>query len=122
MAKLTGFNRKRIGHRNYVAVVQSPPSAQDEYGHIDYEGTWTTVVSEWPCELVDVGGGEVIDGLQTKATTEKIAIGDATQLKSAGVSSTAYRLVIDGTNYGITAIRDVSGDGFSYRVELRSVK
>jgi len=122
MAKLSGFNRKRIGHRNYVAAVQAPPFGQDEYGHTDYNGQWTTVVSEWPCELVDVTGGEVIDGFQTKATTEKLAIGDATQLKDAGVSGTSYRLLIDGTHYGITAIRDVSGDGFTYRVELRSAK
>ncbi len=122
MAKLAGFNRKRIGHRNHVASFQSPPASTDEYGHVDHGGAWTTVVTSWPCELIDAAGGEVIDGFQVKETTERIAIGDATQLKDAGVSGTRYRCVIDGQIYGITAIRDVSGDGMTQRVELRYAK
>jgi hypothetical protein len=36
MPKVTGFNRKRIGHRNYLATIQNPPTTQDEYGQISY--------------------------------------------------------------------------------------
>lgn len=121
MPKVTGFNRKRIGHRNKLAKFENPPSTSDEYGHLSYtSGTWTTVIQAWPCELIDAAGAEVISGFATKATTEKVAIGDLPQHTGEGVT-TKSRCIIDGQTYGITAIRDVSGDGFTLRVELRSV-
>lgn len=121
MPKVTGFNRKRIGHRNKIAKIENPPSAADEYGQVTYtSGTWTSAVQKWPCELIDASGAEVVDGFTTKATTEKVAIGDAKQVNDASVT-TKSRCIIDGTTYGITAIRDISGDGFTLRLELRSV-
>jgi hypothetical protein len=118
MAKLTGFNRKRVGHRNYLATIQSPPVAVDEYGQVSYStGSWTTVISDWWCELIDVGGGEILDGSQTKELTTKVAIGDAPAIQ--GQVSSKCRCIIDGTTYGITAVRDVAGDKFTLRVELR---
>ena len=67
MPKVTGFNRKRIGHRNFLAAIENPPVTQDEYGQVNYSsGTWTSAVSSWPCELIDASGGEVIDGMMTK--------------------------------------------------------
>ncbi|MGI9460587.1 MAG: phage head completion protein [Pirellulales bacterium] len=122
MPKVTGFNRKRIGHRNFLAAIENPPVTQDEYGQINYSsGTWTSAVSSWPCELIDASGGEVIDGMMTKSTTEKVAIGDKPQIDAASVTSKS-RCIIDGKTYGITAVRDVSGDGFTVRLELRSTK
>ena len=119
MPKVTGFNRKRIGHRNYVATISSPPTTEDEYGHVDHSGDWTVVIPEWPCELIDAAGGEVIDGFVVKATTEKVAIGDKPQVN--GLVKRDHRVVIDGVTYGITAVRDVSGDNLTLRIELRSV-
>ena len=122
MPKVTGFNRKRIGHRNYLATIENPPTAEDEYGQTTYSsGTWTAALSSWPCELVDVSGGEIIDGMMTKSATEKVAIGDKAQIDAANITSQSS-CIIDGKTYGITAIRDVSGDGYTMRVELRSTK
>ena len=155
MPKVTGFNRKRIGHRNYLATIQNPPTTQDEYGQISYSsGSWTTAVTDWPCELIDTSGGEIIDGMMTKSSTEKVAVGDKPQIDAATVTAqsrciidgmmtksstekvavgdkpqidaatvtSASRCIIDGKTYGITAVRDVSGDNFTVRLELRSTK
>ena len=122
MPKVTGYNRKRISHSNYLATIENPPTAQDDYGQITYStGSWTTAVSGWPCELIDTTGGEIIDGMMTKTSTEKVAIGDKPQIDEASVTAQS-RCIIDGKTYGITAVRDVSGDGFTVRLELRSTK
>ena len=119
MSKLTGFNRKRIGHRNNLATIESPPTSLDEYGQRSYTtGSWTTVIDGWWCELVDLGGGEILDGVQTKESTQKVAIGDSPAIQ--GTVNTQCRCTIDGTVYGIVAVRDVSGDNKTLRVELRS--
>lgn len=119
MSKLSGFNRKRIGRRNYQALIESPPTAVDEYGQRSYaSGSWTTVVSDWWCELVDLGGGEILDGVQTKESTQKVAIGDSPAVD--GIVTTDCRCTIDGKVYGIVAVRDIAGDNRSIRVELRS--
>lgn len=118
MAKLTGFNRKRIGHRNYLADIQSPPTSVDEYGQVSYtSGEWTTVMSGWWCELLDLGGGEVLDGTETNTLTIKVAIGDKTSVN--GLVNPKCRCIIDGVTYGITAVRDIAGDNFTLRVELK---
>lgn len=122
MPKVSGFNRKRVGHRNYIARIESPPTAQDDYGHVTYtSGAWTTIVEKWYCELIDAAGSEIIDGFAVKEVTEKVAIGDSSQLKNLNIN-TKCRLVIRDKVYGVTAVRDVSGDGFTTRIELRSVE
>ena len=122
MPKVTGFNRKRVGHRNYLATIENPPTAEDEYGQTTYaSGTWTAAVQSWPCELIDASGGEIVDGMMTKTSTEKVAIGDKPQIDNSNVT-TKSRCIIDGKTYGITAVRDVSGDGFTVRLELKSTK
>ena len=68
---------------------------------------------------MDLGGGEILDGVQTKTSTQKVAVGDAPAVK--GLVHTKCRLTIDGTVYGIVAVRDVSGDHKTLRIELRSV-
>ena len=86
MPKVTGFNRKRIGHRNYLATIENPPTAEDEYGQTTYaSGTWTSAVQSWPCELIDASGGEIVDGMMTKTSTEKVAIGDKPQIDNSNV-------------------------------------
>ena len=121
MSKLTGFNRKRIGHRNNKALIESPPTALDEYGQRSYTtGSWTTVIDGWWCELVDLGGGEILDGVQTKESTQKVAIGDLPAVR--GTINTQCRCTINGTVYGVTAVRDVSGDHKTVRVELKATE
>jgi hypothetical protein len=121
MSKLTGFNRKRIGRRNYQALIESPPTALDEYGQRSYTtGSWTTVIDGWWCELVDLGGGEILDGVQTKESTQKVAIGDSPAIK--GSINSQCRATIDGVVYGIVSVRDVAGDNRSLRVEMRATE
>ena len=119
MPKLSGFNRKNIGARNYVARIERPPVVPDDFGNIDYTGEWTEVIPKWPCELVNVEGGEVVDGYQTAAMTEMMAVGDFAHPNQNNVDRT-MRLVIDGKAYQITAIRDVAGRRRDMRIELKA--
>ena len=121
MARVNGINRKRIGYRNHSALIESPPTTLDEYGQRSYgTGTWTTVVSDWWCELVDVGGGEILDGVQTRDATQKVAIGDSPAV--SGTVDSKCRVTIDGTVYGVTAVRDIAGSNRTIRIELRSAE
>ena len=118
---MASLNRKRVGHRNHLADIQAPPTSVDEYGQISYsDGTWTSVVSGWWCELVDVGGGEILDGVQTKETTTKVATGDSSAVK--GLVTPKCRVVIGGKIYGVTAVRDISGDNMVTRIELKAAE
>lgn len=120
MAKVTGFNRKRIGRRNNLASFDAPPTAVNEYGQVEHTtGNWTRIVTGWPCEMVDAGGGEVVNGFQTTAKTQKVLAGDPALVANV---TEACRCVINGVTYGITAVRDVSGDGRTKRIELRGIK
>lgn len=120
MAGINGINRKRVGYRNHVALIESPPVTLDEYGQRSYgTGTWTTVIDGWWCELVDVGGGEILDGVQTKESTQKVAIGDSPAV--SGSVTSECRATIDGVVYGINAVRDIAGSNRTIRLELRSV-
>jgi hypothetical protein len=122
MPKVSGFNRKRIGHRNYIAKIESPPVAEDDYGHVTYtSGTWTTLVNKWPCELIDAAGSEIIQGFAVKAATDKVAIGDSKQLSCVNLN-TKCRVTIRNKVYGVTAVRDVSGDGLTTRIELKAIE
>ena len=86
-----------------------------------FRSAWTAIVEKWYCELIDAAGSEIIDGFAVKEVTEKVAIGDSSQLKNLNIN-TKCRLVIRDKVYGVTAVRDVSGDGFTTRIELRSVE
>jgi len=121
MASVNGINRKRIGYRNHSALIESPPTTLDGYGQRSYStGTWTTVVSDWWCELVDVGGGEILDGVQTREATQKVAIGDSPAVN--GSVNSSCRVTIDGNVYGVTAVRDIAGSNRTIRIELRSAE
>ena len=121
MAGINGINRKRIGYRNHSALIESPPTTLDEYGQRSYgTGSWTTVISDWWCELVDVGGGEILDGVQTRESTQKVAIGDSPAV--SGTVDSSCRVTIDGKVYGVTAVRDIAGSNRTMRIELRSAE
>ena len=64
MTKLTGFRRKRVGFRNYLATFQTQNLQTDSYGNRQYtdNATWVTNVSNWPCELISVSGKETVYG------------------------------------------------------------
>ena len=67
---------------------------------------------------MDLGGGEIIDGVQTKESTQKVAIGDSPAVK--GLVNSQCRSTIDGVIYGIVAVRDVAGDNRTIRIELKA--
>jgi len=118
VSRITGFNRKRIGYRNHSATIESPPQTLDDYGQRSYTtGPWAAVLSGWWCELVDLGGGEILDGVATKTATEAVLIGDSPSTE--GEITTDCRAVVDGVTYGITAVRDISGANRVLRVEIR---
>lgn len=117
MPKVTGYNRKRIGHRNHLASFQSPPITLDSFGQIDHTASWTDEVSDWPCELISASGGQDTYGEMVLTTTTDVIIGDYDLVSQV---NTLWRVVIDGNQYSITAIRDVSGDRRTMRVELKT--
>lgn len=122
MAKLTGFNRKRIGHRNYLATFSEPVVALDGFGQTNYEsGTYTTLLTNWACELVDVNGGEVVYGMMATSKTDMLLIGDKPDFAAANIN-TKCKVEVNGKEYQILAIRDVSGDNRTVRVEVRQIE
>ena len=118
MTKLTGFRRKRIGFRNYLAIFQTQNSQTDSYGQRTYtdDATWVTSVSDWPCELISVAGKETVYGDKVSELSTHVIVGDKEQAKSA---TAVMRVIIDDEEYGIVAIRDVSGTNRELRVELK---
>ena len=118
MTKLTGFRRKRIGFRNYLASFQTQNLQTDSYGQRTYtdESTWVTSVSDWPCELISVSGKETVYGDKVSELSTHVIVGDKEQAKDV---TAIMRVVIDSDEYGIVAIRDVSGTNRELRVELK---
>lgn len=117
MAKLTGFRRLRVGHRNYRADIQAPPAALDNFGQVDYSQGWTTKVSQWYCELISAAGGFDNWGEMVSSTTDSVIVGDYDHAKTATPED---RVLIDGKYYTIVAVRDVSGDKRELRIELKT--
>lgn len=116
MAKISGFNRKRIGHRNYVATIQTPPVALDSFGQVDYSQGWSDKIVAWYCELISAAGGFDAYGNMVSSSTTDVIVGDYDHAQSASVED---RVVIDGNFYTITAVRDISGDKRELRIELK---
>jgi len=118
MTKLTGFKRKRVGFRNYLATFQSQNLQTDSYGQRTYteDSTWVTSVSDWPCELISVSGKETVYGDAVSEVSTHVIVGDKEQAKNV---SAIMRVMIDGEEYGIVATRDVSGTNRELRVELK---
>jgi len=118
MTKLTGFRRKRIGFRNYLATFQAQNLQTDSYGQREYtsDSTWVTSVYEWPCELISVSGKETVYGDKVSDISTHVIVGDKEQVKNI---TSVMRVLIDGQEYGIVAIRDVSGANQELRVELK---
>jgi len=118
MTKLTGFRRKRVGFRNYLATFQLQNMQTDSYGQRVYTDdlTWVTSVSDWPCELISVSGKETVYGDAVTELSTHVIVGDKEQAKDVNAR---MRVMIDGEEYGIVAIRDVSGTNRELRVELK---
>ncbi len=118
MTKLTGFRRKRIGFRNYLASFQTQNLQTDSYGQRSYtdDATWVTSVYEWPCELISVSGKETVYGDKVSDISTHVIVGDKEQAKDV---TAVMRVMIDNEEYGIVAIRDVSGTNRELRVELK---
>lgn len=118
MTKLTGFRRKRIGFRNYLATFQTQNLQTDSYGQREYtnDSTWVTDIYHWPCELISVSGKETVYGDKVSDISTHVIVGEKEQAKSANA---LMRVMIDGEDYGIVAIRDVSGTNRELRVELK---
>lgn len=118
MTKLTGFRRKRIGFRNYLATFQTQNLQTDSYGQRTYtdNATWVTEVYEWPCELISVSGKETVYGDKVSDISTHVIVGEKEQAKNV---TSVMRVMIDGEDYGVVAIRDVSGVNRELRVELK---
>ena len=118
MTKLTGFRRKRVGFRNHLATFQTQNLQTDSYGNRQYtdNATWVTNVSNWPCELISVSGKETVYGDAVTELSTHIIVGDKEQAKDVNAR---MRVMIEDEEYGIVAIRDVSGTNRELRVELK---
>ena len=110
--------RERIGSRQHRATVSQHDGTQDSHGTPTYEtsGDWDAVVTDWPCEVVAVRGGETLRGRQVAAETTHVLFGEY----HGGSSITPeMRAVISGTTYHVVSALDMDGDSRELRVEVR---
>lgn len=110
--------RKRIGMRRWTASFTRHDGSIDSYGQPTYknDSDWDVVTQAWPCELITTVGGEIVRGRMTHEKTTHVAYGE---FFGTGSLTTKDRCVIDGKNYGISAIIDSDGLQMERRIELR---
>ena len=111
--------RQRIGSRRHVATIQQHNGSADSAGHPTYDtdGDWNDVICDWPCERLNVSGGERVRGRQTTSQTSHVFIGEYYGAKDT--DTTAMRLVHDDTIFAITAAYDPDGDSREFRIEAK---
>ena len=110
--------RERIGSRRYRATVSQHDGTQDSHGTPTYgtSGDWDAVVTNWPCEVLAVRGGETVRGRQVAANTTHVLYGEY----HGGASITPeMKCVINGTTYQIVSALDMDGQRREIRVELQ---
>lgn len=96
--------------RNTAAIEQNTPG-QDAIG--GESKSWSTYCATWPCELVQVKGGEVFRGKQVHAQANYVAAGRYV----AGVTA-KMRLTLGSRTFEVLYANDVENRGRELRLEL----
>ena len=101
--------RKRVGNRRHLATFSQHNGSTDTAGQPTYANAadWTTVLGEWPCELLQTSGGEVLRGRQVTAQTTHVFFGDF----MGSEAEPTYRIIVSGRNYSIVSVLDPDGLG-----------
>lgn len=110
--------RYRVGKRRYTAIFESHNGRRDEYGQPTYkvDDDWETVV-RWPCEVMQVSGGESFRGRQVSAGATYTLYGDYSAVRNV---NTKMRIRVNGLVLGIvTGPQDVDGDRFEAVFDAR---
>lgn len=113
--------RRPIGNRNWKAEFKQHNGNVDDYGQptYDVEADWTSLIDDWPCELITTVGGEVIRGKMVTEKSTHVLYGDLTAVQSVDAQCSVY---IDGDRYGIEAGPiDPDGRNMVARIEVRRI-
>lgn len=110
--------RERIGSRRHRATFQQHDGTQDTHGNPTYPttGDWDAVVTDWPCEMVAVNGGEQLRGRQVTSNATHVLFGE---YHGADTVTTDMRCVVDSVTYQIVSTLDMDGENRELRVELK---
>ena len=117
-------------YRRAASTRRHRATAKQHNGNVDAHGTptyttsvdWTEVVTEWPCEMRVVSGGEVIRGKQVAAETSHVLFGEFHGGKAIQpqMKVEVYDPATSSTiEYGVVSSYDMDGDSRELRVELR---
>jgi head-tail adaptor len=97
--------------RNTAAIEQNTPTRDAGGGEV---AAWSSYCASWPCELVQVRGGETLRGRVVHAAAEYVAIGRFV----AGVTP-RMRVTLSGRTFEVLAAHDVESRGRELRLDLR---
>lgn len=97
--------------RNTAAIEQNTPTRDASGGEV---AAWASYCATWPCELVQVKGGELFRGRIVHASAEYLAVGGFVQ----GVTP-RMRVTLAGRSFEILGANNVENRGRELRLELK---
>ena len=112
------MRRERIGNRQHRATFSQHDGTQGADGNPTFttSADWDAFVTDWPCEMVAVRGGESLRGRQVAATTTHVLFGE---YQGANGILPPMRCVINGNTRQVVSVMDVTGEQREMRIELK---
>ena len=109
------------GNKRLQATFEVHNGKRDYTGNptLDNDADWRAVPLDWPCEVIDGGGGETIRGRQTTAQTTHVLVGDYWSVKNRGINAN-MRATFGGQRAGIVHVSDADGSNRQMRIEVRT--
>ena len=109
--------RERCGARRYRADVKQHDGTVDLHGQPSTLATaWTTVVAQWPCEVLTTAGGEILRGKQVSAQTTHVFYGD---FVGGDEVTPDMKVTVNGVDYHVLSALDMDGQRREIRVEAK---
>jgi hypothetical protein len=110
--------RQRIGNRRHVASFSRHNGNQDQTGAPTYgvDSDWSSIIADWPCEMLTTGGGELLRGRQVTSSTTHVLIGD---YYGADHVLATDRVLINGLTLEVVLAIDPDGDNVEMRIECK---
>lgn len=102
----------RAGRLRNEATIQSNAPTQDSIGGM--VDNWSTFVTPWWCELLQVKGGEAFRGRAVHAAADSVATGRYV----AGVTR-QMRVTLGARTFDILDVNNVENRGRELRLDLR---
>ncbi len=99
----------RVGSMSQRCTISNPVEAIDAAGQPTV--TWSTFLTNEPCEFIPTGGSESMRGRQLEAGTKAIF-----RVRYRAGYSPLQKITYNGVDYGVTYVNDV--DGLRRYIEL----